>query len=71
MFIRSKEDAVRKALILFKKLSIHEWIPDIYRIGDSRSVLMDRGMRERERPCDSSTDSTDKCIYLLVGGIFL
>lgn len=43
-FIKSKEDAVRKALILFKKLSMHDWLPDIYRIGRSRVILMDRGM---------------------------
>ena len=43
-FIRSKEEAVQKALTLFKKLSMHDWLPDIYRIGDSRIILMDRGM---------------------------
>lgn len=43
-FIKSKDDAVRKALILFKKLSMHDWLPDIYRIGESRIILMDRGM---------------------------
>lgn len=43
-FIKSKGDAVRKALLLFKKLSMHDWLPDIYRIGNSRIILMDRGM---------------------------
>ena len=43
-FIRSKEDAVTKALILFKKLSMHDWLPDIYRIGENRVIIMDRGM---------------------------
>ena len=43
-FIKSKDEAVRKALILFKRLSMHDWLPDIYRIGDSRIILMDRGM---------------------------
>lgn len=43
-FIKSKENAVRKALILFKKLSMHDWLPDVYRIGESRIILMDRGM---------------------------
>jgi hypothetical protein len=43
-YIRNKEDAVRKALILFKNLSMHDWLPDIYRIGESRIILMDRGM---------------------------
>jgi len=43
-FIRNKEEAVQKALTLFKRLAMHDWLPDIYRIGDSRIVLMDRGM---------------------------
>jgi hypothetical protein len=43
-FIKNKDEAVRKALILFKKLSMHDWLPDIYRIGESRIILMDRGM---------------------------
>ena len=43
-FIKSKDDAIRKSLILFKKLSMHDWLPDIYRIGESRIILMDRGM---------------------------
>ena len=43
-FIRNKEEAVNKALLLFKKLSMHDWLPDIYRIGDSRIILWDRGM---------------------------
>lgn len=43
-FIRNKEEAVQKALTLFKRLSMHDWLPDIYRIANSRIVLMDRGM---------------------------
>ena len=43
-FIRSKGEAVTKALTLFKKLSMHDWLPDIYRIGENRILLMDRGM---------------------------
>ncbi|KON31561.1 hypothetical protein AC482_00425 [miscellaneous Crenarchaeota group-15 archaeon DG-45] len=43
-FIDSKGEAVRKALALFKKLSMHDWLPDIYRIGNNRIILMDRGM---------------------------
>lgn len=43
-YIKNKEVAIRKALILFKKLSMHDWLPDLYRIGDSRIILMDRGM---------------------------
>jgi len=43
-FIKSKDEAVRKALLLFKKLSMHDWLPDIYRIGNNRVIIMDRGM---------------------------
>ena len=43
-FIKGKDEAVKKALLLFKKLSMHDWLPDIYRIGDTRIILMDRGM---------------------------
>jgi hypothetical protein len=43
-FIKNKQEAVQKALTLFKRLAMHDWLPDIYRIGDSRIVLMDRGM---------------------------
>jgi len=43
-FIRNMGEAVQKALTLFKRLSMHDWLPDIYRIGNSRIVLMDRGM---------------------------
>ena len=43
-YIKNKEEAIRKALLLFKKLSMHDWLPDLYRIGNSRIILMDRGM---------------------------
>jgi hypothetical protein len=43
-FISSKEEAVQKAMLLFKKLSMHDWLPDIYRIGSNRVIIMDRGM---------------------------
>jgi len=43
-FIRSKNEAINKALLLFKKLSMHDWLPDIYRIGENRIIIMDRGM---------------------------
>ncbi|MGD2142200.1 MAG: hypothetical protein PVH79_01815 [Candidatus Bathyarchaeota archaeon] len=43
-FIKNKEAAVQKALLLFKKLSMHDWLPDIYRIGNNRVIIMDRGM---------------------------
>jgi len=42
--IRNKDEAVRKALIMFKDLSMHDWLPHIYRIGTSRIILMERGM---------------------------
>jgi hypothetical protein len=44
LYIRNKNEAVQKSLLLFKKLSMHDWLPDIYRIGDARIILMDRGM---------------------------
>jgi len=43
-FIKNKEEAVQKAMIFFKKLSMHDWLPDIYRIGNNRILIMDRGM---------------------------
>jgi hypothetical protein len=43
-FIKSKEEAIRKAMLLFKKLSMHDWLPDLYRIGNNRVLIMDRGM---------------------------
>ena len=43
-FIRSKEEALHRSLILFKKLSMHDWLNDVYRIGESRVLLIDRGM---------------------------
>jgi hypothetical protein len=44
LYIRNKNEAVQKSLLLFKKLSMHDWLPDIYRIGEARIILMDRGM---------------------------
>jgi len=43
-FIKNKNEALHKALLLFKKLSMHDWLPDIYRIGEHRVIIMDRGM---------------------------
>jgi hypothetical protein len=43
-FIKSKEEAIRKAMLLFRKLSMHDWLPDLYRIGSNRVIVMDRGM---------------------------
>jgi len=43
-FIRSKEEAVAKALRYFQRLAIHNWLPHIYRIEDDRVILLERGM---------------------------
>ena len=43
-FIKNKNEAIRKAMLLFKKLSMHDWLPDLYRIGSNRVIIMDRGM---------------------------
>lgn len=44
LFIKNKNEAIHRALIFFKKLSMHDWLPDIYRIGENRVIIMDRGM---------------------------
>ncbi len=44
MFIKNKDEALHTALLLFKKLSMHDWLPDTYRIGENRIILMDHGM---------------------------
>ena len=43
-YIKNKNVALQKALLLFRKLSMHDWLPDIYRIGENRVIIMDRGM---------------------------
>lgn len=43
-YIRNKNEAVNKALLLYKKLSMHDWLPDIYRIAENRIIIMDKGM---------------------------
>ena len=43
-YIKNKDQALTKALGFFKKLSMHDWLPDIYRIGENRVIVMDRGM---------------------------
>ncbi len=43
-FIRNKEEAVTKALKFFKKLSIYDWLPEIYRIEGNRIILMETGI---------------------------
>lgn len=42
--IYHKGEAVVRALGFFKRLSMHDWTPGQYRIGDSRVILMERGM---------------------------
>ena len=44
LFIKSKEEAVKKSLTLFKDLGMHDWMPNLYRIGSSRVIIMERGM---------------------------
>ena len=43
-FIKNKNEALHRALLLYKKLSMHNWLPEIYRIGENRVIIMDRGM---------------------------
>lgn len=42
--IKDEQEALEKALALFKKLAMHNWLPDVYRIGESRVIIMDKGM---------------------------
>lgn len=43
-YIKNKDEALHTALLLFKKLSMHDWLPDTYRIGENRVILLDHGM---------------------------
>lgn len=43
-YIKNKSQAIHTALLLFRRLSMHDWLPDIYRIGENRVIVMDRGM---------------------------
>jgi len=43
-YIKNKSQAIHKALLLFRSLSMHDWLPDIYRIGENRVIIMDKGM---------------------------
>lgn len=43
-FIKSKEEAVAKALHFFRRLAIHNWLPNVYRIDDDRVIIIERGM---------------------------
>jgi hypothetical protein len=44
LFIKNKNEALHRALLLYKKLSMHDWLPERYRIGENRVIIMDRGM---------------------------
>jgi len=44
LYIKNKNEALHTALLFFKKLSMHDWLSDIYRIGENRVIIMDRGM---------------------------
>ena len=43
-YIKNKSQAIHTALLLFRRLSMHDWLPDIYRIGENRVIVMDRGI---------------------------
>jgi hypothetical protein len=42
--IKNKQTGLNKALLFFKKLSMHDWLPDKYRIGENRIIIIDSGM---------------------------
>lgn len=42
--IYHKGEAVARALNFFKRLSMNDWTPGQYKIGDARIILMERGM---------------------------
>jgi hypothetical protein len=44
LFIKNIQCGLHKALTFFKKLSMHEWLPEIYRIGGDRVMIIERGM---------------------------
>jgi hypothetical protein len=43
-FITSKEEALSTALEFYKRLSMHDWLPYIYRMGGGRVLVMDTTM---------------------------
>lgn len=43
-FIDSKEKALSSALEFYKRLSMHDWLPYIYRMGGGRVLVMDIAM---------------------------
>ncbi len=40
-FIKNRQHAILTSLELFKKLSMHEWLPHIYKVGGFRTALVD------------------------------
>jgi hypothetical protein len=40
-FIKNRQQAILTSLELFKKLSMHEWLPYIYKVGGFRTALVD------------------------------
>ena len=40
-FIKNRQHAIITSLELFKKLSMHEWLPHIYKVGGFRNALVD------------------------------
>ncbi|HID16836.1 TPA: hypothetical protein EYP26_00930 [Candidatus Bathyarchaeota archaeon] len=41
--IKSKAQAVKTALKFYKMLAVHDWLPNLYRMGGSRVLLMEAG----------------------------
>jgi hypothetical protein len=39
-FIKNREQAIMASLEFYKKLNMEQWLPNIYRVGGSRAVLM-------------------------------
>ncbi|MGD8545545.1 MAG: hypothetical protein PVH12_05155 [Candidatus Bathyarchaeota archaeon] len=43
-FVISKEEALSTALEFYKRLSMHDWLPYVYRMGGGRVLIMDTTM---------------------------
>ncbi len=43
-FIKSKEEALSTALEFYKQLSMHDWLPYVYRMGGGRVLVLDTTM---------------------------
>lgn len=41
--IKSKAQAVKTALEFYKMLAVHDWLPNLYRMGGSRVILIETG----------------------------